>query len=173
MTDDRDAIQQRERGKATVRALYLSELQDVKKRRSAALREAEAQLDRLARLLPSATDAGLTLSEIAIAAEVSRPTIYQLRARFSDNDYDLKLALLQTIANLGRARTTELKDMMGGEADRIPSALNEMMDSGLIVEDFNDEPADPAMEMALTQQGFDALEQWDFDEMTPDAEVGE
>jgi hypothetical protein len=54
---DREARLKREKGKATVRALHLSELEAAGAARARALAEADKQLDRVARLLPDALTA--------------------------------------------------------------------------------------------------------------------
>ena len=71
-----------EKGKALVRALHLSELVATSKAREVALHEAEAQFDRIARLLPDALKGGISMTEIARVTGISRPTLYELRARY-------------------------------------------------------------------------------------------
>jgi hypothetical protein len=95
---DRETRLKREKGKATVRALHLSELEAAGAARARAIAEADKQLDRVARLLPDALSGGLSLSEIGRVARVSRQTLYELRARYSDSDGDLRLAVLQSVA---------------------------------------------------------------------------
>ena len=82
--------------------------------RELALLQAEQQLDRLARLLPNALAGGLSLAEISRVTGVSRPTLYELKARYDDSDADLRLAVLQAVArNPGRS-TEELQPTSAG-----------------------------------------------------------
>ena len=73
---------------ALVRGLHLSELQAAGAARAVALHQAELELDRVARLLPDALQAGISLAEIARVAGVSRPTLYELRARYGGSVRD-------------------------------------------------------------------------------------
>jgi len=76
-------------------------VEDIGAQRAAALKAAEAQLERVARLLPNALGAGLSLTEISRLTDVSRPTLYQLRARQTAAEGNVRLAILQTVANHG------------------------------------------------------------------------
>jgi hypothetical protein len=75
----RAARLRREKGKATVRALHLSELESAGRARAGALAEAEKQLDRVARLLPDAVGGGLSLSEIAGRRSTSYGRVTRIR----------------------------------------------------------------------------------------------
>jgi hypothetical protein len=166
---DRETAVRREKGRGLVRALYVSELETARQRRRAALKEADEQLDKVAKLLPDALSAGLTLSEVARLSDVSRPTLYQLRGRYSDDARDIRIAVLQTVANVGKARRAEVVEQVR-RPDEVTSLIDRLIEQGFLDEDFNDEPQDPAMEVWLTDKGFDLLEHWVFEEHEEDAE---
>src|SRR5436305_1392351 len=111
---DRAARLRQEKGKAVVRGLHSSELEGAGAARSAALREADAQLDRIARLLPDALQSGLTLAEVARLTGVSRPTLYELRGRYGSIG-DVRLAILQVLASRPRVATRDLATIVGRE----------------------------------------------------------
>src|SRR5947208_54840 len=104
---------QREKRRATVRGLHLAELDDAGRARADALSRADEQLDRIARLLPDALRAGLTLTEIARVTGVSRPTLYELRGRYGEAASDVQLALLQSIATRGPLSVDDLFQHVG------------------------------------------------------------
>ncbi len=161
--EDRWATMQREKGRGVVRALHLSELRAARAARELAIREADLQLERIARILPNALGAGITLSEVARVTGLSRPTLYQLKARYSDDDRDVVLGVFQTIANVGRATDASLAENLGRQVDEIEKVRKGFLDQGLLDEDFNDNPDDPAMEYWLTEAGFRALEEYRFE----------
>jgi DNA-binding phage protein len=97
----------REQGKALVRSTHLSELRAAGAARAAALNESEQQLDRIARVMPNALNAGISLAEIARNTGVSRQTLYELKPRY-DPSGDIQLAVLQTIATRQPITTREL-----------------------------------------------------------------
>lgn len=169
-TSDRDARLKREKGKATIRALHLSELAAAGAARARALAEADRQLDRVARLLHDALIGGLSLSEIGRVAKVSRQTLYELRARYSDLDGDLRLAVLQSVAWMQPVTVDELAEHLGRDAGDISRTV-----SGFVSEDFVDvgsrrtEDGDE-VEFDLTAAGASTLENWVFIE---DLEPGE
>src|SRR4051794_35533732 len=108
--DQRHTAYRREKGRAVVRALHVEQLEEAGTERHAALQAAEAHLDRIARLLPAALAAGLTLTEIARIAGVSRPTLYELRARYSDQPVDLSLGVLQALATNAALTEVQLRE---------------------------------------------------------------
>ena len=160
----KEAIKQGEQGRATVRALYLAELEDIGARRATALKAAEDQLERVARLLPSALDAGLSLSEISRLTDVSRPTLYQLRARHTAAAGNVRLAILQTVANHGWIERETLREELAVDPNGVDRAFAEMFDAGLLREEFNDDSQQPAMVYALTTEGFAELSDWTFED---------
>jgi len=171
-SSSRDLHIRREKGQALVRALHLSELQAAGAARSAALAEADTQLDRIARLLKDALGSGISLAEVARVTNVSRPTLYELRARYSKDQRDLRLAVVQTIAGGGpidRAGVAEHLEIPRAEVEAIVSKL---MDDGMVDEDVNAEGPAPMMELYLTDHAFDWLETWDFDEAADETEGG-
>ena len=167
-----DRIEQirRRQGQALVRALHESELKAAGAARNVALHEAELALDRIARLLPDALQAGLTLSEIARITDVSRPTLYQLRGRYGDAG-DLRLAVLQTVASRGEMAQSELADIVGRDPKEVAAATSSLFDEGLLEpEPFEDEDRVVAGAV-ITQQGFEALQGWHFSQDVIDGEI--
>jgi hypothetical protein len=161
----------REQGRALVRALHVSELEAAGAARNLALHQAELQLDRIARLLPDAIQGGLTLAEIGRITGVSRPTLYQLRGRYGDAS-DLRLAVLQTVANRGAMPTRELADLVGRDPKDVAAATNGLFDDGLLEpEPVDDEDGNVVAGAAITDEGLLALRQWTFwgdeDEIEP------
>jgi len=129
---DREARLKREKGKATVRALHLSELAAAGEARARALAEADKQLDRVARLLPDALSGGLSLSEIARVAGVSRQTLYELRVRYPGSDGDLKLAVLQSVAWMQPTTAGEVADHFGRDSGDIARTLSGFVSDDLV-----------------------------------------
>ena len=168
VADSRDRHMRREKGQALVRALHLSELQAAGEAREKALRKADEQLNRIGRLLPDALGSGISLAEIARVTGVSRPTLYELRGRHSQKFGDLLLAVLQTAASRGPVDRAGVAAFLERPVEEIRSVVDTLVDGGLVVEDFNDDPEDPMMELTLTGNGFHALEEWDFDERVED-----
>jgi chromosome segregation and condensation protein ScpB len=167
---DRETRLKREKGKASVRALHLSELEAAGAARARALAEADKQLDRVARLLPDALSGGLSLSEIGRVAGVSRQTLYELRARYSDLDGDLRLAVLQSVAWMQPVTVDELAEHLGRDAGDISRTL-----SGFVSDDFVDVGSrrtedGEEVEFDLTAAGASTLDNWVFIE---DLEPGE
>ena len=160
MVDTKDALR-KEKGRGLVRALHIGELEAAGAAREAGLQLAEKELDRIARALPAALDAGMSMAEIARITGVSRQTLYEIRGRY--NDRDLALVVFQMIANNGRARADDIAKRVGRPAQEIRGVLSELFDRKLIDEDFNDDSDDPAMEYMLSPAGFVALEEWHFD----------
>jgi len=158
----------REKGKATVRALHLSELEAAGAARGQALAEADKQLDRVARLLPDALSGGLSLSEIGRVARVSRQTLYELRARYSDSDGDLRLAVLQSVAWMQPTTAVEVAEHLGRDVGDVAGTLSgfvseELLDIGHRRTEDGDE-----VEFDLTAAGGSTLDNWVFlEELEP------
>jgi hypothetical protein len=125
---DRIVQVEQEQGKALVRTMHLTEIQAAGAARAAALHEAERQLDRVAKALPAALAAGLTVAEIARSAGVSRQTLYELKGRYGTVG-DLRLAVLQLLAT--RAPLT--LEMLAGAAARrradVEAVVHELLES--------------------------------------------
>jgi hypothetical protein len=166
----RDLHIRREKGQALVRALHLSELQAAGTTRELALREAETQLDRIARLLPDALGSGISIAEVARITKVSRPTLYELRGRYSADRRDVTFAVLQTIMGRGPIDTGGVAEHLERPRDEIASVVKELMDRGEVDEDLNED--EPMMELFVTERGFDRVEAWDFDDTAGDQEPG-
>jgi DNA-binding IclR family transcriptional regulator len=143
--------------------MYVSDLEAAGEARAAALREADTQLDRIARLLPDATGAGLSLAEIARITGVSRPTLYQLRARYGDDAY-LGPALLQAVASTGLARLDHLATSIGRPESELWPVLEHFTETDVLeLEPVDDEEGThPAF--ALTEKGHMVLDVMDFED---------
>ncbi len=155
-----------EKGRALVRSLHLSELQAAGAARAVALHEADVQLDRIAKLLPDALAGGISLTEVSRVSGVSRPTLYDLRGRYSDSPRGLRLAILQAIASRGNVTPDDLAESVGGLAGEREQVLRDLRSQDLIELDFDDEPY-----YALTRGGFDVLEHWTFEDLEADRGV--
>jgi DNA-binding MarR family transcriptional regulator len=167
-----EATQEKRRG--VVRALHTAELEQAGRFRAAALEEADRQLDRIARLLPDALSGGLNLSEIGRITGVSRPTLYELRARYGESASDLPLAVLQSLATRGTQELDDLTRHIGRTASDIRAVVKSFVEQGFIEEDVEvDDPDDPRLLMWLTPKGADLLEHWEFEESTAGDEQGE
>jgi DNA-binding MarR family transcriptional regulator len=166
-----EAAQEKRRG--VVRALHTAELEQAGRFRAAALEEADRQLDRIARLLPDALSGGLNLTEVARITGVSRPTLYELRARYGDSASDLNLAVLQSLATRGAQELGDLIGRIGRPAGEIRPVLDSFVKQGFIDEDVDvDPPDEPRMMMWLTSKGEALLEHWEFEEMVAADEEG-
>lgn len=159
---DRAARLKREKGKALVRAVHLNALETAGAARAESLAEADRYLDRVARLLPDALRGGLSLSEIARVAGVSRQTLYELRARYSDSDGDLRLAVLQSIAWMQSVTVDELAENLGRGHGDIVRTLDQFMGDGLIDIWPRETEDGYVAEYDLTPDGSHTLEQWVF-----------
>jgi chromosome segregation and condensation protein ScpB len=145
-----------------VRALHLSELETAGTSRTLALHEAEKQLDRVARLLPNAMQAGISITEIARVTGVSRPTLYELQGRYGGSLGDLRLGVLQTIA-LRQPIANEQLRLLFDERDELAHVLVDLANEGLIEFDAEPTPEGDEAILMVTPGGYDALERWDFD----------
>lgn len=163
MPPDRTPLQaEREKQRSTVRALHLGALEEAGRARADALREADEQLDRVARLLPDALAGGLSLAEIARVTGVSRPTLYELRARYSDSDRDLNLAVLQSLAVRGPQASSELVENIGGpKRAEVRSLLDNFAAQDMVHVDVDVDEGDVIY--FLTSKGEAVLEHWVFE----------
>lgn len=167
--NSRDLHIRREKGQALVRALHLSELQAAGAARELALHEADTQLNRIARLLPDALGSGISIAEVARVTKVSRPTLYELRGRFSDDRRDVTFAVLQTIMGRGPIDKGGVAEHLERPRDEIASVVKELMARGEVDEDLNEDV--PMMELFVTDRGFDRVEAWDFDDIASDSDA--
>jgi hypothetical protein len=160
---DREERLNREKGKALVRDLHESELRAAGAARAVALYEADQQLDRIARLLPDALEGGLSLTEVARITKVSRPTLYELRAKYGGSPGDLRLAVLQTVATRAPIWESEVVEHLGGR-DEAAGVLVSFWREGLLdIDPPSDDPdlrTGPGYEM--TAKGYETLENWTF-----------
>jgi DNA-binding MarR family transcriptional regulator len=145
------------KGRGLLQNVHATELARAGEARQAALDQAEAELERIAEILPSATSAGLSLSEISRITGVSRPTLYDLRRR-SGGTPDADLEVLATLAADGPLREGDLMEATGESVGRIRTAL-ERHDSKGWVERV--EGATGTV-FSLTSDGRKALDEWDF-----------
>lgn len=159
-----DSPAEKERNQAIVRGLHLNELTAAGHARAAALNEADQQLDRVARVLPDALDAGLSLSEIARVAKVSRQTLYELRARYEESSRNLSLAVLQTVVGRAPIRVSEVAEHLQRPAREVRDLLNSFEDQGFIGSDVDDGPDGPFQVFFAMPAGLHLLEDWSFDE---------
>ena len=165
---DRQIRLQQEKGKQLVRSVHLGELQAAGEARATALRQAEEQLDRIARLLPDALDGGVRITEIARLTGVSRQTLYELRARYSDSPRDLTLAVMQALLTQYPATAEEVANHLGRSVSDVEAVLKRLRDEGFADWDYESFP--DAFVTHLTIQGFKAFEDWQFE---ADGEAGE
>lgn len=162
-SEERRTAIQAEQTKGLVRALHQSELQAAGARRAVALHAAEQELDRIARRIPEALQAGLSMSEVSRLTGISRQTLYELKGRYGSVK-DLRLAVLQSLA-LERSTATELADRLGRSRDEISPILDEFEANEWIegdVREYLDGGAD--WDYGLLIAGMTALENWTFDD---------
>jgi DNA-binding MarR family transcriptional regulator len=161
---------QQEKGKALARAVQASELQAAGDARELALHEADLQLERIARLLPNALQAGLNLSEIARITRVSRPTLYELKARYTEGN--ISLAILQSVASRGPITLGDLADHLGRVPSEVQSGAKDLVDSGQL--DWEPiewlDTGEHELAYSVTSKGLAALEAWEFLEDEAEAE---
>jgi transposase-like protein len=158
-----------ERSRGVVRALHLGELEAAGREREVALAAADAALDRIARRLPDALEAGISLSEIARATGVSRPTLYELRGRYTDSQRDLRLALLQLLATRGPVEVSRLPEEVGRPDNEYREVLEALINSDLVEWDLDEEADPPQGVYVLTWKGHGLLEHWEFEDREGDA----
>ncbi len=153
-----------EKGKALVRALHLSELSAAGDARALALHEAEQQLDRVARLLPDALEAGISMTEIARVTKISRPTLYELRGRYSGSVGDLRLAILQAVIASNAVTTDMLAERLGRPRQDISLVVDEFLHGELLREEPEEVGEDEwEQQLHLTLEGLRFLEHWQFE----------
>ena len=166
MTTSRSDTFRRERGKALLRALHLSELELAGAARAFALHQADEQLDRIARLLPDALRNGISMTDIARVTGVSRPTLYELRGRYDRSIGDLRFSLLQAVATRQPVSVDELRTELGksGELDEV---LAEFEKQGLIEYDVAPigEQDEGLPVLLMAPYGYQTLEEWNFEDM--------
>ena len=152
-----------EESRATVRALYVSQLEAAGSARFEALRQADAHLDRIARLIPDAANAGLSVTDVARITGVSRPTLYQLRARYGESHRHLRLAVLHAVTNTDGSLNAIVRSVGRPKGD-ISRVLWDFVDGGVLeVEPVEDEEGtEPAF--LLTPKGDVLMDVWHYEE---------
>ena len=148
----------REKTRGTVRALHLRELERAGAGRAAALQAADEHLDRIARLLPDALQAGLSLTEIARVAGISRPTLYELRARYGADASDVQLAVLQAIALRGPISLTDLTTELRRPTKDLAPLVESFVASDLVADEVDEEQRE--LFYWLLPKGEHVLDAW-------------
>jgi hypothetical protein len=165
MATKREDMLRHEKGKALVRALHLSELQAAGAARGLALHEADQQLDKIARLLPDALQGGISMTEIARVTNVSRPTLYELRGRYSGSVGDLRLAILQAVITRNAVTAEQLAERLGRPCKDINLVVDEFLSSELLHEDVEQVgEGEWEQQLCLTLKGLESLEHWQFED---------
>jgi multidrug efflux pump subunit AcrA (membrane-fusion protein) len=157
-----------EKARAITRSLHADELRAAGTARKAALDAADAQLDRVARLLPTALEGGLSLSEIGRITGVSRPTLYELRGRYSASSAHAQLAVLQAIAQSGSLAGSELQAKVGRSRTELLPLIRPFIAQGFVEHEVDEEAEHEAF--SITDSGLDLLEQWSFDDEASEVE---
>lgn len=152
-----------QRGREIVRGLHADELREAGAARRAALKAADDQLDRIARLMPAALKGGLSVSEIGRLTGVSRPTLYELRARYGDSVADVRFALLQTLATTPALNADEVERHLGGPRPVLSEIVKELKAHNVLDYEVEDGEEGPVLFYELTDKGFDLLEHWSFE----------
>jgi DNA-binding phage protein len=156
---ERMAEIRREQGKTLVRAMHLSELQAAGAARAVALNESEQQLDRIARVMPNALNAGISLAEIARNTGVSRQTLYELKPRY-DPSGSIRLAVLQTIATRQPISVHELAERLNRSFSDIEPVVESFVDGKLVDLATSTSSEDVSDYLYLTNVGSDCLADW-------------
>lgn len=167
---DREGQIRRERGESLVRALHRSEIQAAGDARAIALHQAEEQLDRIARQIPDALAIGLSVAEIARVSKLSRPTIYELRGRYTASEGDLRFAVLSAVARLQPVARRELSEAIGRDPEVVGKALDDLEASGYVAWDVDETEDGMVQQWILTSDGFGYLEAWDWHQETDEGE---
>ncbi|HEV3094051.1 MAG TPA: HTH domain-containing protein [Solirubrobacteraceae bacterium] len=153
---ERMAEIRREKGKALVRAVHLTELQAAGAARAVALSESEQQLDRIARIMPNALNAGISLAEIARNTGVSRQTLYELKPRY-DPSGEIDLAVLQMIATRQPITARELAQQLNRSARTVKPLVERFIEGGFV--DLAAAPGD-GDDLYLSDTGSSLLAEW-------------
>jgi hypothetical protein len=168
---DRERRLTQARSSSVIKSLHARGLAEAGAARAIALKEAERQLDRIARLLHDALQGGVSMTEIARVTGVSRQTLYELRGRYGDTA-DLRFAVLQSLATQGASTARHLAEDVRRPEVEVQPLLADLIDQGLADWLLGDEDvrfAGGDFECYLTMQGLRALEAWSFtDELEAD-----
>ena len=169
----------RKKGMGILRALHESELEAAGAARSGALRRADQELDRIARLIPDAVGAGLSMTEIGRLTGVSRPTLYELRARYSDAPRDLRIAVMQALMTRRNVPSGRHCRRSGRSVAEVRPIIDDFLAREWIAYDFDgplsrlesDQTGGVVLVdvggaetlLSVTLAGYEALERWRFD----------
>lgn len=145
-----------------VLALHRSEIEAAGNARALALYQAEEHLDRIARRIPEALAAGLSVSEIARISGLSRPTIYELRGRYSASDGDVEFAVVSAVARLQPVTTNDLHDAIGRGVEAIADVLSGLEQKRYVERDIEETDDGVRQIWNLTSNGFGYLEAWEW-----------
>lgn len=148
-----------EKVRGAMRGFHLRALEEAGRARAAALKEADEQLQRIGRLLPDALDVGISMAHAGRVTGVSRPTLYELRAKYGEGAIDFNFTLLEMLARRGPLSKLELEHHLGA------SAWNHAVDfhrQGLLEVEPEERPESEVPVLGLSHQGFELLEHWRF-----------
>jgi len=178
--NDRADRIKRQKRMGVLRGIHEAELEAAGAARTAAVTHAEEELDRIARLLPDAVNAGIGMTEIARLTGVSRPTLYELRGRYSDEPRDLRIAVLQALMSYETSFQSELVDYLGRTAEEIKQIIDDFASRGWIEWDFEGQRPAGVLDRetgewietdgpketpwSITRAGDEALEDWQFED---------
>jgi DNA-binding MarR family transcriptional regulator len=145
-------------GDEMLRSVYREELARAGGVRSAAMEQADEELQTIAALLPGATASGLAVSEIARIADVSRPTVYEL-LKDSGSEPDLLAALLAALID-GPHTENDLTKKLGVDHRTLGQLIGALVEQGW-AQRLTEGSADTQTFMA-TDEGEKALADWEF-----------
>jgi Homeodomain-like domain len=148
-TGDRERKLMQAQATAVLRSVHLRGLSEAGAARAAALLEADAQLDRIARLLHDALEGGVSITEVSRVAGVSRQTLYELRARYGDTR-DLRLAVLQGLLTHDGPTLEWVAEHVRRPKSEIKPIIDEYVEKGLASE----WPSDDGWTYGMTTQGL-------------------
>ena len=154
-SDERERKQTQAQATAVIRSVHLRGLSEAGAARTAALAEADKQLDRIARLLHDALQGGVSVSEISRVTGVSRQTLYELRARYGDTR-DLRLAVLQGLLTQPDATVNSLADELKRPDSEIRPIVEEYVERAFASE----WPTHEGWTYSMTREGLKALQAW-------------
>jgi DNA-binding MarR family transcriptional regulator len=156
----RDQEIRQARNRALVNTLHRHELEDAGEARRIAEAAAVAQLDRIARHLPGALNAGLSLAEISRITGVSRPTLYELQKRYG-RVADPRFEVLAGLASEGPQTVKELASRLEEDAEKVRRIVRDLTRRAW-AERVGDSPERGGGLVGLTTHGEDALAGWEL-----------
>jgi hypothetical protein len=146
-------------GDEALKNAYRAELVRAGEARQAALHQAESQLERLSDLLPGATQAGISVTEVARLTNVSRPTVYEL-LRASDGEPDVAALILASVVQSPKTKA-DLAEITELPPTRLVAITADLTHRGwLELVPAGGERSDDVY--LATQNGENALATWTF-----------